>query len=154
MPNLSEKTAPLRELLDKNAKWNWSERQEKSFQEMKTMITQAPTLQFFDVNKDVTLSVGSSQSGTGAVLLQDELPVAYASKAFTTTQKNWAQIEKELAAIVFGCRKFHNYIFGQTVTVQTDHRPLEAIFKTPLYTAPMRLQKMLLQLQKYSLNVV
>ena len=154
MPNLSEKTAPLRELLDKNAKWNWSERQEKSFQEMKAMITQAPTLQFFDVNKEVTLSVDSSQSGTGAVLLQDELPIAYASKAFTTTQKNWAQIEKELAAIVFGCRKFHNYIFGQTVTVQTDHRPLEAIFKKPLYTAPMRLQKMLLQLQKYSLNVV
>ena len=48
---------------------------------MKAMITQAPTLQFFDVNKDVTLSVDSSQSGTGAVLLQDELPIAYALKS-------------------------------------------------------------------------
>ena len=87
------------------------------------------------------------------MLLQDDMLVAYASKAFTQTQKNWAQIEKELAAIVFGCKKFHNYIFDRTVHVQTDHHPLEAIIKKPLYTAPMRLHKMLLQLQKYRLKM-
>ena len=43
-------------------------------------------------------------------------PVAYASRALTDCQKKYAQIEKELLAIVFGCDKFHDYIYGRTVT--------------------------------------
>lgn len=75
------------------------------------------------------------------------------SRALTDTEKNYAQIEKELLAIVFSTKKFHQYVYGRSVNVQSDHKPLETIFKKPLSKAPARLQRMLLQLQKYDLIV-
>ena len=57
-------------------------------------------------------------------------------------------------AIVFACVRFEQYIFGQQVTVQSYHKPLETIFKKQLMKSPKRLQRMLLQLQKYDLNVL
>ena len=75
-------------------------------------------------------------------------------RALTDTEVNYAQIEKELLAIVFACEKFDAYIYGRyCVRVQTDHKPLESIFWKELCTAPKRLQMMLLRLQKYSLDV-
>ena len=86
----------------------------------------------------------------GAVLLQNQSPVTYASKSLTTTQQHYAQIEKEMLAIVFGCRKFHDYIYGlPTVDVESDHKPLETILRKPLLTAPARLQCMMMSIQKY-----
>lgn len=101
----------------------------------------------------VTLSVDASSCGVGAVLLQNNCPIAFASKAFTETQKRWAQIKKELAAIVFGCENFYQYIFGTHFTVESDHKPLEIIMKKPLADTPLRLQKMLLKLQKFNMTV-
>jgi transposase InsO family protein len=101
----------------------------------------------------VTLSVDASSNGLGAVLLQEGKPVAYASRALTSVQQQYAQIEKELLAIVYGCKKFHQYVYGREVEVETDHKPLQSIFKKPLHQAPSRLQKMLLQLQSYDLTV-
>lgn len=86
--------------------------------------------------------------------MQDDKPVAYAATSLTTTQNNYAQIEKELLAIVFGVEKFHSYINGKSdVVIESDHRPLETIFKKSLSLAPSRLQRMLLRLQKYTLEV-
>ncbi|XP_063965835.1 uncharacterized protein K02A2.6-like [Lytechinus pictus] len=153
IPNLTEKSAPIRVLLEKDVAWHWDDKKEASFKALKEAVTNAPVLKYYDVSKPVKLSVDASQAGTGAVLLQNGHPVAYASKAFTDAQTRYAQIEKELAAIVFGCKKFHQYIFGRTVDVETDHKPLETIFKKPLHASPPRLQKMLLNLQKYDLRV-
>ena len=52
-----------------------------------------------------------------------------------------------------GCIKFHQYVYGKKVKVQTDHKPLEALFKKPLFQAPQRLQRMMLRLQRYDLQV-
>ena len=80
--------------------------------------------------------------------------MAYASRTLTPTEENYAQIEKELLAIVFACEKFDAYIYGRdSVHVQTDHKPLESIFRKELCVAPKRLQRMLLRLQKYALDV-
>ncbi|CAC5376660.1 unnamed protein product [Mytilus coruscus] len=122
--------------------------------DLKTLITNSPVLRYFNSTKPVKLSVDASQNGLGAVLLQKELPVEYASKALTTSQKNWAKIEKELYAIVFRCERFHQYVYGRTIEVETDHKPLEVIFKKPLVNAPSRIQKLILRLQKYDINVV
>ena len=64
------------------------------------------------------------------------------------TQQNYLQIE-ELLAVTIGCSKFDEYIVGRDVTVESDHKPLETILKKPLYMAPLRLQRMLVQLQHY-----
>lgn len=60
------------------------------------------------------------------------------------------QIEKEALAVKFGCRKFHQFIYGQDIEIETDHKPLESIFKKPLHTAPARLQKILYDVMPYA----
>ena len=78
----------------------------------------------------------------------------YASRALTATERNYAQIEKELLTIVFTCERFDQYVYRrEKVSVQSDHKPLEAIFKKYLVTAPKRLQCMMMRLQRYSLDV-
>ena len=67
---------------------------------------------------------------------------------------NYAQIEKELSAIVFSMNRFHSYVYGKKVIVETDHKPLIAIMKKSLASAPKRLQWMLLQLQRYDIELI
>jgi len=152
-PRISDVTAPLRDLTKKNIAFHWTDRQETAFTNLKKQLSNSETLQYYDVTKSVTLQVDASQKGLGAVLYQDKGPVAYASKAMNETQQNYAQIEKELLAVVFGCKRFHQYIYGKHVTIETDHKPLEAIFNKPLSQAPSRLQRMLMQLQGYDINL-
>ena len=102
----------------------------------------------------MTLSVDASSKGLGAVILQEDKPIAYASRALTKTQQNYAQIENETFAIAFGCSKFHEYIFGRKIIAESDHKPLQSIFRKPLYQAPPRLQRILLTLQQYDLKVI
>ena len=71
----------------------------------------------------------------------------------SNSETNYAQIEKELLAIVFGCERFNMYTYGAEIEVLTDHKPLESIFKKPLFKVPPRLQRMRLRLQKYNLKV-
>ena len=58
-----------------------------------------------------------------------------------------------MATIIFGCDKFYQYLFGRAFEVETDHKPLETIMKNPLAETPLRLQKMLLRIQKYNITV-
>ena len=85
--------------------------------------------------------------------MQNGQPVAYASRALTPTECNYAQIEKELLSIVFGMNRFDTYVYGCHVVVETDHKPLQAIFSQSLYNAPKRLQRMLLALQRYDIEL-
>ena len=111
-------------------------------------------LKYYDVSKPVTIQADASQAGLGPCLLQEDHPVAYASCAMISAEKNYAQLEKELLAICFACQKFHQYIYGKQVTVQTDHKPLEIILKKSIAKASPRVQCMMLKLQRYTLNVV
>ena len=151
--NLSEKSEPLRKLLQKDVSWHWEKDQETAFETLEESVIKAPVLKYFEENQPVTLSVDASSGGLGAVILQNQQPVAYGSRALTTAQRNYAQIEKEALAILYGCTKFHTYLFGKEVHVETDHKPLQAIFLKPLYQAPQRLQRILLSLQRYDLKV-
>ena len=85
----------------------------------------------------------------GACLIQEEHPVVYASRSFTVAEQHYAQMEKELLAIVFACERFNQFIYGKQVTVESDHKPLEAIITKPLSQAPPRIQRLLIRLQKY-----
>ena len=138
LPGLSDMAHPLRQLTRKDA-------EEKAWSDIKTAISQAPVLRFYSLQDEVTLQCDASDTGLGAALLQLQQPVSFASRALTQTETRYAQIEKELLAIVFACEKFDDYIFGRDVVhVETDHKPLEEIFKKSLCDAPARLQRMLL----------
>ena len=154
LPNLSTATEPLRRLLDKDVEWHWEETHEKALGHVKRLITSEPVLRYFDNTKEVTLQCDASESGLGATIMQEGQPVAFSSRALTATERNYAQIEKELLSIVHGCTRFDQYVYGREITVESDHKPLESIFKKPLLSAPKRLQRMLLQLQRYNIKLV
>ena len=152
--DLSTTSAPLRQLLRSDVEFVWNHEQEKAFSELKDALTKTPTLVFYDPKKDLTIQCDASKDGIGACLLQEGQPVAYASRAMISAETRYAQIEKELLAIVFSAEKFKHYIYGRSVLVHSDHKPLESVMKKSLTKASPRLQRMLLRLQKYTLNVV
>ena len=152
IPNLSVLTKELRGLTKKNVIYNWSHLHQKEFEILKKVLTTTPVLQYYDENLPVRLSVDSSKYGMGAVIMQKG-PIAYASKSLTPAQQNYAQIEKECLAIVFGCQRFKQYLFGKPVIIETDHKPLEHIFQKPLNKCPLRLQRLLLTLQNFDVTV-
>ena len=154
LPNLSDVTEPLRCLQDRDVEWHWDDVHENALTQVKQLITREPVLRYFHNTKEVTLQCDASESGLGATIMQEGQPVAFSSRAFSNTEKTHAQIEKELLSIVHGCTRFDQYVYGREITVQTDHKPLENIFRKPLLSGPKRLQSMLLQLQKYNLKIV
>ncbi|KAK3731887.1 hypothetical protein QZH41_008989 [Actinostola sp. cb2023] len=95
----------------------------------------------------------SSQRGLGATLLQDKGPVEYRSKLLTETESRYSNIEREMLAVVHGLEKFHCYAYGRPVVVETDHKPLEAIFKKHLASSPPRIARMMLRIQKYDVDI-
>ena len=94
------------------------------------------------------------KNGLGAVYLQYGDPVAYALHALTEDESRYLQVEKELLATTFTCQKFHDFIYGREAIIETDHKPITAILNKSLHTAPARLQRMLLQLQRYNLKFI
>lgn len=134
--------------------FTWDSSQEEAFQAIKSMISSAPLLKHYDVASETTIQCDASESGLGATLLQEGQPVAFASRSLSTVERQYDQIEKECLAIVFACSRFNQYLHGRELTtVETDHKPLVPIFQKSIHSAPKRLQKMLLRLQRYNLNV-
>ena len=70
--------------------------------------------------------------------------IAYGSRILTDSERRYSNIEREMLAIAWWVEKFHTYLDGRTVIVETDHKPLETIFKKSLNSAASRLQGMLL----------
>ena len=154
IPRLSDLCEPLR-AMKKAEEWDWGPAQQDALSKIKETLTSDTVLRYYDVGKPITLTVDASMKGLGAALIQSNGVVAYASRALTPTEQKYAQIEKEALAVVFGCTKFHKMLYGKSdVTVETDHKPLEAIWKKPIHAAPMRIQRMLLRLQPYEFRII
>ena len=117
LPNLSDVTEPLRCLLDRDVEWHWNHVHANVSTQVKQLITRGPVLRYFDVKKEVTLQCDASESGLGATIMQKGQPVVFSSRALSNTEKNYAQIEKELLSIVHGCTRFDQYVYGREVTI-------------------------------------
>ena len=77
---------------------------------IENIITTNPTLQFFDINKQAQIQVDASSHALGACLMQDNRPICFASQSLKPSEIQYAQIEKVLLAITYGCQKFNLYI--------------------------------------------
>ena len=153
LPNLSDMCEPLKQLTVKGTVFDWTVSHSAAFDKIKAAVTAYPVLRYFSNDKEVTLQVDSSETGLGAALLQEGQPVAYASRALTDPETRYAQIEKELLAVLYGLEKFHVHTYGRKVKVQSDHKPLEVIQKKPLHRTPKRLQRILLQMAAYDYDI-
>ena len=157
IPTLSERTASIRELLEKNTIWCLDDKHKADIDTLKKLVTAAPLLKIFNANLPTKISCDASLKGLGAVLEQQHdniwYPVAYASRSLTSAEQNYCQLEKETLSIVFACHKFHEYVYGLKFNVYNDHLPLKSIFKKSLIKAPPRIQRFLLRLQKYDFEM-
>ena len=161
LPNLSSKLAPLYKLLQKDAKWTWGRKQNEAFRAAKSALQDDSLLVHYDESKPLVLACDASQYGLGAVLshvMDDgkERPVAYASRTLTPAEKNYSQIEKEGLAIIFGAKKFHNFLFGRHFSIESDHQPLSYLFnetKGVSQTASSRIQRWALTLSAYHYTI-
>lgn len=153
LPQLAEVSAPLRKLTRDNVEYVWDENADNAFRLIKQLATEAPILRYYDPAEPLVIQCDASKFGVGCVLLQGGRPVTYASRTLSKTESNYAPIERECLAIVFACKRFDQYVVGRFVVVESDHKPLEDIFKKPITEAPLRLQKMRMTLQRYDVVV-
>ena len=155
MPHLSHHTEPLRQLLKKDVMFYWDDHLTRSFQEIKTLLKRATSkpLGYYNQRKEVIVQADASLRDLGTCLIQDGRPIAFASKSLTGVESHYANIERELLAILFACTRFNTYLQGHRFTVQSDHKPLEMIHLKSMHNVPPHLQRMLLQLQKYDMKI-
>ena len=150
IPKLSSKTAPL---LKKDTEYQWNETLNIAFQNLKDHIHENICLAYLKPNAKTTIQVDASMSGLGAMLINDNKIVAFASKRLTDTESRYANIERELLAVVFGCERFHTYVYRKEFQIESDHKPQENIQNKNIAQAPPRLQRMLLRLQPYDAQI-
>lgn len=158
LPELAEKTRPLRDLLHSKSSWVWGHQQQEAFEAVKHDLESPPTLAYYVPGSPTTLSVDASSYGLGAVLLQESdgrrRPIAYASRALSETEQKYAQVEKEALAIIWGIERFRMYVLGQRFHVETDHKPLVPLFMTKrIDEMPPRLQRLRLKVLEYDFSV-
>ena len=117
IPNAATILAPLNELLSKDAKWKWDQRCQKSFEQAKQTLTSNKVLMHYNPSLPIRMAEDMSAYGIGAVVahvLPDgtERPVAFASRTLTSTERNYAQVEKEALSLIFVVKHFHAHLYG------------------------------------------
>ena len=149
IPNLSQQTAPLRDLVKKDAQFIWTESHNAAFEATRSIVCREVTLAYVDPQADSVIHTDASSRGLGAVLIQHGKPIAFASKSLSDCEQRYANIEREMLTVVFGCERFHMYVYGKSFILESDHKPLEMINLKNLAAAPQRLQRMFLRVQPY-----
>ena len=160
LPNHAMILAPLNNLLKANVKWQWTQRENDAFEASKRLLCESQTLVHYDCDKPLFMSCDASHYGAGVVLSHKidgcYRPVAFASCTFSKSQLNYSQIEKEAFSIIFGLKRFHQFLAGRSFTIITDHRPLLTLLApdkpAPMHTAA-RLQRWSLILSSYKYNL-
>jgi len=141
--------------------FEWNEECEKAFNWVKFELTSPRVLAHFDPSQKIILACDASAYGLSAVLSHKyedgtEKPIAYASKKIPAKEINRAIIDKEASAIVFGFKRFYDFVYGREIILRTDHKPLQHIFgskKGIPITAASRLQRWAYFLSGYKYTI-
>ncbi len=149
IPRLSEHTDLLRTLEKKGVHFAWGPEYQQSFDKIKSLVSDNMLLAYYDRKQPVTLQCDYSENGIGVALVQNGRPVQFASKALVEAERDYAPIEGEMLGVVYGIKKFHQYLYGRKFTVECDHKPLMHIHKKNLSLAPPRLRGMLRSISDY-----
>ncbi|CAK1597505.1 unnamed protein product [Parnassius mnemosyne] len=158
--NISTILAPLYNLLRTGIKFDWCDDCQRAFKKVKELLSSSKILMHYSSDLPIVLTCDASSVGVGAVIShltpEGERPVAYASRSLTAAERAYSQIDREALAIVFGVRKYHQYLYGRKFILRTDHKPLTHIFgkKTGIpVMAASRIQRWAVLLSGYDYNI-
>ena len=161
LPDVATILEPLHQLLRKGSTWQWGKEQQEAFATSKELLQSAELLVHFDPAKELVLATDASDYGVGAVLSHKmeggtERPIGYMSRSLNGDERNYSTLEKEALAIIFGVKKFHQFLYGHSFTIKTDHKPLEGLLNEkkgiPALAAP-RIQRWALTLSAYEYKI-
>ena len=159
--NLATLIHPLNRLLCKDVRWKWDSECAQAFAEAKQVLTSSKVLVHYDPSLPITLAGDASAYGIGAVISHTmpdgtERPIAFASRTLSPSERHYAQLEKEALSLVFGIKRFHQYLYGRKFTLVTDHKPLLAILGPKQGIPPLaaaRLQHWAVLLSVYTYDI-
>jgi len=157
VPNFARITMPLNGLLKKGIIYQWTSKQDEAFNALKECLVTSPILMFPNFKEQFILFTDASISGLGAILSQlnekgQEHVIAYASRALSKAEKNYAATELECLAVVWAIKHFHAYVYGQRFKLITDHSALKHLFNTAMPTG--RTARWIMKLQMYDFETV
>ncbi|GJU13149.1 putative reverse transcriptase domain-containing protein [Tanacetum coccineum] len=117
----------MTKLTQKKVKFEWGDKQEAAFQLLKQKLCSAPILALPEGSKDFIAYCDASKKGLGAMLMQREKVIAYASRQLKIHEKNYTTHDLELGAVVFALKIWRHYLYGTKCTVFTNHKSLQHI---------------------------
>ena len=156
-PNLATLTAPLRRLTTAGYLWRWTKEESDCFNQLKDLLASTKTMAHFKTGIPIKLVVDASPVGLGAILMQDQgdgnyKPVSYASRSLSDVEQRYSQTEREALSVVWACEKYHLYVHGKQITIETDHKPLIGLLG-PGGNRSARINKFALKLLQYDFNL-
>ena len=146
-------------MLKNDAEWSWNAEHEEAFSKLKSMLSSESCMSYFDDSKQTFLFTDASPYGISAILMQksagqnDAKIITYSSRALTTAEQNYAQIERECLSIVYGCERNRLYLIGRQFNVFNDHKALINILNNPKATVPLRIERLTLRLQGFDFKL-
>ena len=149
-------------LLRKEVSWNWNNQCDRAFRRIKNLLCSNKLLVHYDPSRPLLLACDASPYGVGAVLSHkmsdgSEQPVYFASRSLSKAEQNYSQLDKEGLAVVFGVKKFRQFLYGRQFTIITDHRPLLGLLgegKPIPPNASARVQRWALTLSAYDYKLI
>ncbi|GKB91736.1 putative reverse transcriptase domain-containing protein [Tanacetum coccineum] len=117
----------MTKLTQKSVKFNWGEKEETAFKTLKQKLCSAPILALPEGSENFVVYCDASHKGLGAVLMQKEKVIAYASRQLKIHEKNYTTHDLELGAVVFALKMWRHYLYGTKCVVYTDHKSLQHI---------------------------
>ena len=120
----SDVLAPLSRLTSKTTAWKWTDVEQKAFDTMKRIISRETLLAYPDFTKPFIIHTDASHKQLGAVISQDNKPIAFYSRKLNPAQTRYTTTERELLSIVETLKEFRNILLGQQIKVYTDHKNL------------------------------
>ena len=118
----------MTKLLRKNAPFEWTDKCEQSFQELKEKLTTALVLAVPETRKVCTIYCDASKNGLGCVLMQDRKVIAYGSRQLKPHDLNYPTHDLELAAVVYALKQWRHFLYGEKCELYTDHKSLKHFF--------------------------
>jgi len=154
--DFSKIAKPMTSLLRKDVPFIWTQKQQKSFEILKSKLMEAPILQYPNFEKPFIIMTDASTTGLGAVLSQlddnkKERVIAYASKSLNRTEQNYPTTELEGYGVIWAIRYFHKYLLTKPFKIFTDHSALK--YLQTMKNPKAKIARWIMELQQYDFEI-